>query len=236
MQICKNGCKRGLKAFSGKGPFPPAATEGAGATAARPGRWTRGQKLTLTFSYGKSEGELLDAECCFFQDGSGLGVYPPLFFAKQKKQGRGIRSGPKAPQTPAMGGRFVGDAVYLREREPCRRRRQGSRAIAQGWGIKSGVGRKVNLPTSFFPVREKMGWGVVVRKPAGPKRSPALLVCVLIQKGGMKRRSGRFPFQGTLLRKERPAGPTNWPAGRASATASRPGRWGERPKSATFPA
>jgi len=54
------------------------------------------------------------------------------------------------------------------------------------------VGRKVNPPTSFFSVREKMGWAVVVRKPARPKRSPALLVCVLIQKGGMKRRSAGF--------------------------------------------
>ena len=39
---------------------------------------------------------------------------------------------------------------------------------------------------------------VVVRKPAWPRRSPALLVCVLIQKGGTKRRSGRFHYYREL--------------------------------------
>ena len=92
------------------------------------------------------------------------------------------------------------------------------------------MGRKVNPPNLIFFRKEKMGWDVVVRKPARPKRSPALLVCVLIQKGGMKRRSGRFPYflarlpgvrspvrrrrtgergRAGVENKEQPEGPTN---------------------------
>ena len=86
------------------------------------------------------------------------------------------------------------------------------------------MGRKANPPTSFFTVRKKMGWGVVVRKPARPKRSPALLVCVLIQKGGMKRRSGRFPFKELNFVKSGPEAPrTGPPGGRAPRPAGRGG-------------
>ena len=49
-----------------------------------------------------------------------------------------------------------------------------ARAVGQGRGIRSGVERKANPPTSFFTVREKMGWDVVVKKPAWPKRSAGL--------------------------------------------------------------
>jgi len=67
-----------------------------------------------------------------------------------------------------------------------------------------------------------MGWGVVVRKPAWPKRSPALLVCVLIQKGGVKGGSGRFPFKELHFVKSGPQAPRTWPL-RPGAAALRGG-------------
>ena len=97
-----------------KGLAPRPSGRGGGA---------RGQKLTLTFSIGKSGVGFWMRKAVSSRMGAGRGsMNPPLFFLQsKKKQGWGIRSGPKAPQTPAMGGRFVGDAVYLavrRSREP----------------------------------------------------------------------------------------------------------------------